>query len=82
MHDTRVGRFDWRTGGAILPLLFLFNYHMTLLGVIFPHLFLALINAILKYSIKFYPIYELEQMTNFIQAIFIYFNNFAIATVQ
>ena len=32
------------------PLFVLFNFNVALLGVIFPHLFLALINEILKYT--------------------------------
>ena len=38
-YDTILWMFDWRSGGAILPLLFSFNYNMALLGVIFPTYF-------------------------------------------
>ena len=49
-YDTRV---LVRLQVLYYPLLFLFNYNMALLGVIFPHLFLSLINEKLKYLVLY-----------------------------
>ena len=38
----------------ITPLLFLFNYNIALLGVIYPHLFLSRPSEILKYQVNSY----------------------------